>query len=209
MEDKDAEDECPTQDFCDESGKGETDTDALSCIDWKNIKERQNKDIVGSIIRRIEEPYQQTKVTQEKAISTSISFDERLASILPEFDSLPPETRKGVSIDRNRMKQSLSYELLATMVPQMPAVEASFPEALSAAISRSHDSKHVIGQSRNCFPGRRIGFRKMSDLVGAEYFSLQLQNPNVPERDQENSEGEGTLKYKEEKSLRHVAILPR
>ena len=164
---------------------------------------------MGSIIRRIEEPYQQTKVTQEKAISKSISLDERLASILPEFDSLPPDTKKGLSIDRNRMKQSLSYELLATMVPRVTAVGASsFPEALSAAISRSHDSNYEIGQSRNHFPGRRIGYRKMSDPVGVEYFSLQLQNPNVPERDQEKKEAEGTLKYKE-KSLRHVAMLPR
>ena len=104
---------------------------------------------MGSIIRRIEEPYQQTKVTQEKAVSKSISLDERLASILPEFDSLPPDTKKGVSIDRNRMKQSLSYELLATMVPRVTAVGASFPEALSAAISRSHDSYHERGQSCN------------------------------------------------------------
>lgn len=159
---------------------------------------------MGSIIRRIEEPYQQTKVTQEKAVSKSISLDERLASILPEFDSLPPDTKKGVSIDRNRMKQSLSYELLATMVPRVTAVGASFPEALSAAISRSHDSYHERGQSRNHFPGRRIGFRKMSDPVGVEYFSLQLQNPNVPERDQEENEAKGILKNI--KRSRHVTL---
>ena len=132
-------------------------------------KEREPKEVVGSIIRRLDTDQQKPKEKRAKdnAMTKSKSFDEKLAKIIPEFESLPVEIQNGCSLDRrvnqNMMpKQNLPYTLLAAMYQPMRRVSTSFPDVLSAAMGRSHDSSAVK---------RRLGDRKMSAPVMGDFLS--------------------------------------
>lgn len=150
-------------------------------IDWK-FKERAAKELVGSIKGRFTRTDQQQTEeprAKNKAIRKSNSFDEKLVKLVPEFESLPLKTKQECSLDRHRMKQSLPYELLATMCPPMISVGDAFPDALSAAISRSRDG-----------PIRR-GCRKLSAPAVSEFLSFHHQDSNSVGKDCDGTEDGG------------------
>ena len=148
-------------------------------------KEREPKEVVGSIIRRLETDQQKTKgeTAKKKVLPKSKSYDEQLVKLVPEFESLPLETQKGCSLDKNIMKQSLPFGLLAAMYQPTRTASSSFPNALNAAMGLSRDSSAAI---------RRRGDRKMSAPVVADYFSLRQQDSDAAEyAGDERGQGEG------------------
>ena len=171
------------QDSHDSEPSGAGDDDAL-IIDWKKHgKERAAKELVGSIQRRVmRTDHEEIKVSRakDKAIRKSKSFDERLAKLVPEVESLPLENLKAWSLDRHRMKQSLSFELLATMYPTKGSVGDAFPAALSAAIFQSSDGPKAA--SRQC------GLRKMSAPVVSEFLQFHSPDSNSARKEQEGME---------------------
>ena len=189
MGEEDAQNNRPNQDSDDETEPSEAGDDIGLNIDWKNFKDRGNKEVLGSIIRRFADTDKQKpkeSKTKEKVITKSISFDEKLAQLVPEFDSLPPETQRGCSLDMHRTKKSLPFVQLAAICPSMSdGMGGSFCDALSAAICESRDGTHTIGRSRGGIPRRRFGFRKMSDPGGVDYFFWHRQDSNSTEKDQE------------------------
>ncbi|KAL9956263.1 hypothetical protein ACROYT_G037718 [Oculina patagonica] len=153
-------------------------------IDWK-FKEREAKELVGSILRRFTRTDQQPTAeprAKNKAIRKSKSFDEKLVKLVPEFESLPLKTRQDCSLDRHRMKQSLPYQTLAAMCPTMTSVGDAFPDALSAAISVSSDGLHAAN---------RRGARKMSAPVVSELLSFHRQDSNLAGKDRDEIEDGG------------------
>lgn len=155
------------------SGTGDNE---VFTIDWK-FKERAAKELVGSIQRRFQHENKAPRA-KNKVIRKSNSFDEKLAKLVPEFESLPLKTRQDCSLDRYRMKQCLPFEQLAAMCPPMTSVGDKFPDALSAAISRSCD-------------GRKIGYRKMSaPVVSTDLFSFRRPDSNSAEKDRDEVEDE-------------------
>ena len=169
-----------TQDS-DEPETNETENE-IGCNFWKD---RKPEEVVGSIIRRLETDQQKTKgkTTRNNVLPKSKSYDEQLVKLMPEFESLPLETQKGCSLDKNIMKQSLPFGLLATMYQPTKSVSSSFPIALNAAMGLSRDSSAAI---------RRRGDRKMSAPVVADYFSLRRQDSDAPTNArEEREEGEG------------------
>lgn len=183
MEEGDLPDGSQTQDSHEPEPSGTGNNDGLS-IDW--IKERAAKELVRSIHRRFmktDEQENNVPRAKDKVIRKSNSFDEKLVKLLPEFESLPLKTRQDCSLDRHRMKQSLPYELLATMCPPMGSVGDAFPDALSAAISQSSDGP------RAAF---RRGGRKMSaPVMASEFLSLHRQDSNSAEEDRDEIEEAG------------------
>lgn len=170
------------QDSHDPEPSGTGDNDGLS-IDWRTFKERAPKELVGSIMRRVTRTDQEeTKVSRakNKAIRKSRSFDEKLAKLVPEVESLPLESLKAWSLDRHRMKHSLPFELLATMCPPMGSVGDAFPAALSAAISRSSDGPQAAIRQRGC--------RKMSVPVVSEFLPFHRQDSNSARKDRDEME---------------------
>lgn len=178
MEDDDPKDVSQIQDSH-ETEPSETGNDSGLIFDWK---ERETKELVGSIIRRVDmnqqKPVKESR-NKDKTIAKSISLDEKLAEIVPEFESLPLETQQGCSLDRNRMKQSLPFELLATMCPPMRSVCSSFPDDLTAAIGRSLESSPAI---------RLRGHRKMSAPALADFYALHKKDSNITGEDREGRE---------------------
>lgn len=154
------------------------------------LKEREPKEVVGSIIRRLDTGQQKPKEKRAKnnVIRKSKSFDEKLAQIIPEFESLPVEIQKECSLDRrlnqNTMpKQNLPYTLLAAMYQPMRSLSTSFPDVLSAAMGRSHDSSAAK---------RRLADRKMSAPVVGDFEFLSYCN------EREDGDGEGSLSGNEQ-----------
>ena len=148
------------QDPHDPEPSGTGDDDGL-IIDWR--KERAAKELVGSIQRRVmRTDHEEIKVSRarNKVIRKSRSFDERLAKLVPEVESLPLENLNAWSLDRHRMKQSLPFELLATMCPPMGSVGDAFPAALSDAIFRSSDGLKVASRSRGCRKSECLPFHR-------------------------------------------------
>lgn len=180
---QDGPDASQTQDSHEPEPSGTGNNNGLS-IDWK-FKEREAKELVGSILRRFTSTDQ--KQTEQprakiKAIRKSNSFDEKLVKLLPELESLPLKTRQDCSLDRHRMKQSLPYETLAAMFPTMTSVGDAFPDALSAAISLPSDGPHAA---------KRRGGRKMSAPVVSELLSFHRQDSNLAGKDRDEMEDGG------------------
>ena len=171
------------QDSRDSESSGTGDDDGL-IIDWR--KERAAKELVGSIQRRVmRTDHEEIKVSRarNKVIRKSRSFDERLAKLVPEVESLPLENLNAWSLDRHRMKQSLPFELLATMCPPMGSVGDAFPAALSDAIFRSSDGPKVASRPRGC--------RQMSTPVVNEFLPFHRQDPNSARKEQDEMEDGG------------------
>ena len=150
-------------------------------IDWR--KERAAKELVGSIQRRVmRTDHEEMKVTRakNKVIRKSRSFDDRLAKLVPEVERLPVEDLKAWSLDRHRMKQSLPFELLATMCPPMGSVGDAFPAALGAAIFQSSDGRKTASRQR--------GFRKMSTPEASEFLPFHRLDSNSARKEQEGME---------------------
>lgn len=169
------------------SGTGDDD-EVFSVTAWK-FKERAAKELVGSIQRRFQ-PEKKVPRAKNKVIRKSNSFDEKLAKLVPEFESLPLKTREDCSLDRYRMKRCLPFAQLATMCPPMTGIGDAFPDALNAAISLSTDN-------------RKHGYRKMSaPVVGADLLSFHLQdsNPEEKDRDERDDEKANTSMDKESKN---------
>ena len=176
MEEGDHQDVSQIQDSHDPEPSGTGDDDGL-IIDWSN-RERPSKDLVKSIQRRfVRTDEEEIKVSRarNKVIRKSRSFDERLAKLIPEVESLPRENLDGWSLDRHRMKQNLPFRILATMCPPMDSVDDAFPAALSAAVLRSSDS-----------PKR--GGRKMSAPAVSEFLPFHRQDSNSARKEQERME---------------------
>ena len=168
------------QDSHDPEPCGTGDDDGL-IIDWG--KDRGAKELVGSIVRRVRRTdHGEIKVSRarNKVIRKSRSFDERLAKLVPEVESLPLENLKAWSLDRHRMKQSLPFELLATMCPPMGSVDDAFPAALSAAISQSSDGPKAASRQRGC--------RKMSAPSLSEFLPFHRQDSNSSRKEQDGME---------------------
>jgi len=180
LEEDDHQDVSQMQDSHDPEPSGTGDDDGL-IIDWR--KERAAKELVGSIQRRVmRTDHEEIKVSRarNKVIRKSRSFDDKLAKLVPEVESLPRESLNAWSLDRNRMKQSLPFELLANMCPPMGSVGDAFPAALSAAILRSSD-----GPKAACSP---LGYRKMSAPVGSEFLPFHRQDSNSAREEQDELE---------------------
>ena len=180
MEEGDHQDVSQIQDSHDPEPSGDGDDDGL-IFDW--TKQRAAKELVGSIQRRVmRTDHQEIKVSRakNKGLRKSRSFDERLAKLVPEVESLPVEHLKAWSLDRHRMKQSLPFELLATMCPPMGSVGDEFPAALSAAILQSSDDPKAASRQRGC--------RKMSAPVVSEFLPFHRQDSNSARKEQEGME---------------------
>jgi len=169
------------QESHDPEPSGTGDDNGLIIDSWR--KERKAKELVGSIQRRVmRTDREEIKVSRarNKVIRKSKSFDERLAKLIPEVESLPLENLESWSLDRHRMKQSLPFELLATMCPPMESVGDAFPAALSAAIFRSSDDPKAEIRQR--------GARKMSAPVVSEFLPFHRQDSNSARKEQDRME---------------------
>lgn len=123
---------------------------------------------------------------KNEVIRKSNSFDDKLAKLVPEFDSLPLKTREACSLDRPGMKHNLlAHKQLAAMCPPMRGVSDAFPDELRAAISGLSDGPRAAAI-------RRRGYRKMSaPVVSAEFFSFHRQDSSSAGKDRDEGEDEG------------------
>lgn len=182
MEEEDHQDVSQIQDAHEHEPSGNGDDEVFT---WR--KTRAPKELVGSIQRRFQHDNRAPRPTN-KAIRKSNSFDEKLAKLVPEFESLPLKTREDCSLDRYRMKQILPFAQIATMCPPMTSVGDKFPDALNAAITCSTDV-------------RKLGYRKMSaPVVGTDLFSLHLQDSNLAEEDRNEGDDEQSNTFPGEES---------
>ena len=182
MEEEDHQDVSQIQDAHEHEPSGNGDDEVFT---WS--KARAPRELVGSIQRRFQHDNRAPRPTN-KAIRKSNSFDEKLAKLVPEFESLPLKTREDCSLDRYRMKQILPFAQIATMCPPMTSVGDKFPDELNAAITCS---THV----------RKLGYRKMSaPVIGTDLFSLHLQDSNLAEEDRNEGDDEQSNTFPGEES---------
>lgn len=185
MEEEDHQDVSQIQDAHEHEPSGNGDDEVFTGIDWR--KAVSPRELVGSIQRRFQHDNRAPRPAN-KAIRKSNSFDEKLAKLVPEFESLPLKTREDCSLDRYRMKQILPFAQIATMCPPMTSVGDKFPDALNAAITCSTDV-------------RKLGYRKMSaPVVGTDLFSLHLQDSNLAEEDRNEGDDEQSNTFPGEES---------
>lgn len=148
-------------------------------------KDREPKEVVGSIIRRFRVKDQQnTKGNQveDNKFLKSKSM-ERLTQIIPEFKDLPLETQKGCSIDSRTMKQSLPYKLLYTIFQSTTGLDPSFPDS---AMVQPCETPNVI---------RQLARRSMSLTDVANFLSFQPQDQDTSNNLQ-NEEGDDVTRGK-------------
>lgn len=159
------------------------DYDKVESIQEMNFpKDREPKEVVGSIIRRFRGKDQQNskgKLVEDNKFLKSKSM-EKLTQILPEFKDLPLETQKGCSIDSRTMKQSLPYKLLYTIFQSTTGLNTSFPDS---AMVQPCESSDVI---------KRLARRSMSFPDVTDFLSFQPQDPDTSSNLQNKEGDDGT-----------------
>ena len=99
-----------------------------SSIKVYNWKERRTRDVIDSLKKRIQPGSNATLKSQSSTVSncSSLTFeretslDEKLAAIMPQFDSLSPEAKKSLSLQRDLpVKILLPFDTIATMCPSL------------------------------------------------------------------------------------------
>lgn len=148
-------------------------------------KDREPKEVVGSIIRRFRVKDQQNtkgNLVEDNKFLKSKSM-ERLTQIIPEFKDLPLETQKGCSIDSRTMKQSLPYKLLYTIFQSTTGLDPSFPDS---AMVQPCETPNVI---------RQLARRSMSLTDVANFLSFQPQDQDTSNNLQ-NEEGDEVTRGK-------------
>ena len=145
-------------------------------------KDREPKEVVGSIIRRFKGKDQQQN-TKEKRVEDNKFLKsksmEKLTQIIPEFNDLPLETQKGCSLDCRTMKQSLPYKLLYTIFQSTTGLTSSMTDAATA---QSCETSDVI---------RQLGRRSMSFPDVTDLLSFQRQDPDTANNLQDDEGDDG------------------
>ena len=98
-------------------------------VETYNWKQRKTKDVICSLKKRIQPGCNTTNYRAHSSLESDCSslsyeretsLDEKLAAIIPQFDSLSPEAKQSLSLQRDLpVKMLLPFDTIATMCPSL------------------------------------------------------------------------------------------